>query len=350
MQNDDVKFMLRCFELARLGAYSTFPNPMVGCVIVRDGQVVGEGFHERAGEPHAEVRALVTCGDLARGATLYVNLEPCCHFGRTPPCVDLIIKAGIKKVVIAMQDPNPKVSGQGIEVLRRAGIEVVVDVLTEDARKLNAVFVHYITHQQPFVVAKWAMSLDGVMALDDVRERQISGFESQQDLHELRQSLQGILIGSHTARIDDPFLTVRFAKVIHRQPQRIVLNSAGDLDPSLKLFNGSLPGKTWLVCVEAHHKAALARFDAATTELIAVPANGFGKVDVLALLKILGERELVSVLIEGGRTILNEFFKLACVNEVQCYVAPCWLGGQTVPLRFSEISRIGVDYKIKAIL
>lgn len=348
----DMDYMKQCLVLAAKGKCSTFPNPMVGSLVVKDNAIVGEGFHLRAGEAHAEIHALNAAGERARGATLYVSLEPCCHQGRTPPCVDAIIKSGIKKVVIAMQDPNPKVSGQGMQKLRAAGIEVVCGVLEQEAQELNRAFVHYITTKRPFVVAKWAMSLDGLMQTQNPHERQLTDGLSQSDLHETRQLLQGILIGSETARMDNPSLTVRFAQEIQRQPQRIVLNSSADLDPQLKLFNGELPGKTWLVCTDQYFEKACARFDAQFVEVIAVAANAFGKVDIMALLNLLGERELMSVLVEGGRKVLNEFFKLSCVNEIECYLAPYWVGDlpHKLKLNLTEVQTLGDDRKIKGCL
>lgn len=343
----DHHYMQRCLELAAEGRYTTHPNPMVGALIVHDNVIISEGFHEHAGGAHAEVVALDKAGSKAKGATLYVNLEPCCHQGRTSPCVEAIIKAGIQKVVIAIEDPNPLVAGGGIKRLQQAGIEVITGVLADEAQILNRAFIHYITHKTPFITAKWAMSLDGEMTTRNPEERQLSSAVSQEKTHELRQCMQAILIGSTTAKTDNAALTVRYTARVFRQPQRIVVNTKADLDPHLRLFNGELPGKTWLVCGEAYAKAAAKRFNPATTEIITAPLLD-GHIDLTALLKILGAREIMSILVEGGKTILKEFFKIKAVHEIICYVTPWYIDGlphklQLQPLQ-AEIS--GPDIKI----
>jgi diaminohydroxyphosphoribosylaminopyrimidine deaminase / 5-amino-6-(5-phosphoribosylamino)uracil reductase len=346
----DTQYMQQCLTLARQGRYTTHPNPMVGCVIVKDDSVIGKGFHTHAGEAHAEIIALQEAGARARGATLYVNLEPCCHQGRTPPCVDAIVKAGIKKVVVAMEDPNPLVLGGGIRKLKDAGIEILVGVLAPEAEHLNRAFCHYITAKTPFIIAKWAMSLDGEMKTPNPNERQLSSAVSQENTHELRQCTQAILIGSNTARADNPSLTVRFPDVpdaIYRQPQRIIVNTHADLDPHSRLFNGDLPGKTWLVCADEFFKTAQQNFNAKTTEIIGIP-NSASRINLTELLKILGEREIMSVLVEGGKTVLKEFFKIKQVHEIICFVTPWYVDGlphklQLQPLH-AEIS--GPDIKI----
>jgi diaminohydroxyphosphoribosylaminopyrimidine deaminase/5-amino-6-(5-phosphoribosylamino)uracil reductase len=322
---------------------------MVGCIIVKDNVIVGQGFHERAGEPHAEINALKMAGTQAQGATLYVNLEPCCHQGRTPPCADAIIKAGIAKVVLAMQDPNPLVAGGGITKLRSAHIEVIEDILKKEAQTLNRAFCHYITTKTPFIIAKWAMSLDGKMAVLNQKERQLSSQTSQEEVHELRQCTQAILIGSGTARIDNPSLTVRLGKTIIRQPQRIVLNTKADLDPQLKLFNGELPEKTWLICAKKFETAAKERFNADTTEIITLPGD---TITIPSLLKEVGARGIMSVLLEGGPTLLQEFISARAVQEIICYIAPWFVG--TLPNKIAlgalSTSNVGTDIKIKTIM
>lgn len=346
----DVEYMQECLALAHKGRYTTHPNPLVGCVIVKDDVIVGRGFHERAGEDHAEIRALKEAGVKAQGATLYVNLEPCCHKGRTAPCVEAIINAGIKKVVVAMEDPNPLVCSGGIKKLRAAKIDVIVGVLAEQAQVLNRAFVHYITQKIPFVIGKWAMSLDGQMKTPNPVDRQLSSAVSREDTHELRQCTQAILIGSQTARVDNPSLTVRFPEMVYRQPQRIVLNTRADLDPTSRLFNGDLPDKTWLVCSEAFYPTAQKRFDPKTTEIIPV-SDSEQRINIPQLLKILGEREIISVLVEGGRMVLQEFFKIKAVDEIICYVTPWFVGDlpYKLQLRPLEAEACGPDIKIRTV-
>lgn len=344
------KYMQVCLDLAYKGRYTTHPNPMVGCVIVKDDAIVAEGFHERAGDAHAEIRALVAAGNNAKGATMYVNLEPCCHLGRTEPCVDAIIAAGIKKMVIAMEDPNPLVAGGGIKKLKAANIEVQVGVLAKEAETLNRAFVHYITKKTPFVIGKWAISLDGQMTTPNPLDRQLSSAVSQEDAHELRQCTQAILIGSNTARVDNPSLTVRFPELIYHQPQRIVLNTRADLDPTSRLFNGDLPGKTWLVCAEEFAKIAERRFNSQTTEIIPVP-HSLSRINLPCLLKLLGEREIMSLLVEGGKTVLQEFFIIKAIEEIVCYVTPWFVGNLPHKIRLQPLlaSGSGPDVKIKTV-
>ncbi len=333
-------FMQEALQLAERGRYSALPNPMVGCVVVKDGQIVGRGFHEKSGKPHAEIHALREAGDQAKDATLYVTLEPCNHFGRTPPCTDAIIKAGITKVFVACLDPNPLVAGQGIQKLKAHGITVHIGILEQAAKALNQIFFHYITTKTPYIIAKWAMSLDGKIAVNPGDNRQLSNEHSMHDLHELRHRTPGILIGAATALADNPSLTVRFGDV-KRQPQRIVLNSKGDLPNTLKLFDGSLPGKTWLICAEE----MIANYPQATTEIIHCKTKN-GHIDLLSLLKILGERELAAVLVEGGKQVLDSFFEENLVNEVVTYVTPWIIGNFPHKIRVSELE----DIKLRGII
>ena len=345
----DHGYMQQCLELAHQGRYSTHPNPMVGSLVVKDNIIIGQGFHERAGDAHAEINALKMAGASAQGATLYVNLEPCCHQGRTPPCADAIIKAGITKVVLAMQDPNPLVAGGGIAKLRAANIEVIEGILRAEAQTLNRAFCHYITTKTPFVIAKWAMSLDGKMAVLNQNERQLSCPTSQEEIHELRQCTQAILIGSGTARTDNPSLTVRLGSSIVRQPQRIVLNTKADLDPNLKLFNGELPGKTWLICTKNFEATAQERFNLETTEIIALLGD---TITIPALLKELGARNIMSILLEGGPTVLQAFVSAQAVQEIICYIAPWFVGSlpHKVALGALSSSTSGTDIKITTLM
>ena len=350
--SSDNNYMELCLQLAAKGRYTAAPNPMVGSIVVKDQEIVGQGFHQTPGTAHAEILALKAAGSKAKGATLYVNLEPCCHHGRTPPCIPEIIKAGISKVVVAMEDPNPKVQGRGLQALKNAGIEIVPGILTAAAEALNRAFCHYITRKTPYVIAKWAMSLDGQMRTDNPKERQLTGIQAQQDVHELRQCTQAILIGARTAKLDNPALTVRLAQEPIRQPQRIILNTNANLSPALKLFTGELPGKTWLICAETALKQAQAAFDPKFTELIPLPLNDANRIDLQALLTLLGQREIMSILLEGGPTLLKAFFASTCIQEVISYITP-WLiddlaHKQKIATLHPEI--LGADIKISSLI
>ncbi len=347
-----VSLMQKALTLAEQGAYSVHPNPMVGCVIAKAEHIIATGFHEHAGSPHAEIHALAAAGANARGADVYINLEPCCHFGRTPPCTTALIQAGVKRVFVAMLDPNPLVAGQGISELQAHGIEVKVGLLQTEAVHLNRVFSHYITRKTPYVIGKWAMSLDGKMAVAKGDDPVLSAPESLIDLHELRHRFPAILIGAGTALKDNPALTVRHTHantICH--PQRIVVNTEANLPTHLKLFDGSLPGKTWLVCSEAVASMAQAQFSQETTLILPCPTLD-DKVDLQALLKLLGQHEIAGILVEGGPQILQSFFQKNLVNEVVAYLTP-WIIAN-LPHKQSvqslSLQALGQDFKIQGIL
>lgn len=320
-KNTPSHYMQFALELAERGRLTVSPNPMVGCVIVKDNQIIGQGYHQRAGEPHAEIYALEQAGLQAKEATLYVTLEPCCHHGRTPPCVDALIKSGIKKIYIACTDPNPQVAGKGIKALMAAGIDVEVGLQKDKALALNETFFHFITHKRPFVIAKWAMSLDGKTVTHPEDSRHISSNASQTNTHELRQQVDAILIGANTARYDNPQLTVRLAANIKKHPTRIILSSHGELPQDLHIFNPDLPGKTILVTTE--HAASTTTYP---VDVITLPANKEGNVDLLMLLNKLGEMQITSLLIEGGMRVHEQFFAANLVNKISVYIAPVIIG------------------------
>lgn len=335
-------FMIQALELAKRGAYSVHPNPMVGCIIVQDSEIIGQGYHEKPGALHAEIHALNEAGSRAQGSSVYVNLEPCSHFGRTPPCAEALINAGIKEVFIACQDPNPLVAGQGIIKFQKAGISVHLGLMEEEAKTLNRFFFHYITTKTPYIIGKWAMSLDGKMAVNSGDNRQLSNEKSMLDLHELRHRTPGILIGAATALIDNPALTVRLPHSIVRQPQRIVVSTRANLPTSLKLFDGSLPGKTWLVCAEDSKPD----FPKDTTEIIYCKTIQ-NQIDLISLMTILGERELAALLVEGGRQVLQSFFNANLVNEVVTYLTPWIIGNLNHKIRIPGLDDIRLNGIIK---
>lgn len=333
-------YMLKALALAERGRFSVSPNPMVGCILVQGNTIVGSGWHERAGESHAEIYALKEAGLQAKGATAYVTLEPCCHQGRTPPCTEALIKAGIKKVYIACLDPNPLVSGKGVAALCEAGIIVEVGLEEEKAKNLNKIFFHYITHKRPFVIAKWAMSLDGKTITHPVDLRQISCKESSHHTHsEIRQQVDAILVGANTAAQDDPSLTTRIeGKEIDKQPIRIILSSDGALPKNLKIFTGKLPGKTIVVTTKP--------LTISSVEIIVVAKDKNNRIDLHALLQELGKRQITSLLVEGGMTVHESFFEQDLVNQISVYVAPVIIGNMEKKKKFENVDfgKIGEDF------
>lgn len=315
----DTAHMRRALELAARARGRTSPNPMVGCVIARNGAVVAEGFHERAGGPHAEVTALEAAGDV-HDATLYVTLEPCAHHGKTPPCADLLIERRPARVVVAMEDPNPLVSGKGIAALREAGIPVEVGLLADEARRLNEIFVKFITTGMPFVIAKCAMSLDGKIATRTGHSRWVTGETSRAYVHQLRNELDAILVGSRTVMLDDPSLTTRIeGDDDARDPIRIILDADDYLDASRRIFHTPSGSPTWVVLPENR------AFDGAD-DVLHVPMGPEG-MDMVHLMRQLGERGVASVLIEGGGATLASAFESSIVDKVMFFVAPKIIGG-----------------------
>ena len=312
--------MRRALELAARGLYTTTPNPRVGCVIVSDGRVVGEGWHARAGEPHAEVQALRNAGEAAKGATAYVTLEPCSHHGRTPPCADALIAAGVVRVVAAMPDPNPLVSGRGLARIATAGIEVGCGLLEAEARELNIGFVSRMTRDRPWLRVKTGCSLDGRTALMNGQSQWITSPESRADVQRLRARSCAMLTGIGTVLADDPQLTVRESD-IGRQPLRVVLDSRLRMPPDAKMLQ--TPG-VLIVCVEdfPERRAAL---QAAGAEVICL-SGADNRVDLAALLAELGRRGCNEVTVEAGAELAGAFAKAELVDEWVIYQAPVLVG------------------------
>lgn len=319
----DEKFMAEALRIAANAQGRTSPNPLVGAVIVKDGRIIAEGWHRKAGTPHAEIHALNMAGALAENATMYVTLEPCSHFGRTPPCANKIVDAGIKKVVVAMTDPNPLVAGRGIEILRAAGIEVEVGILESDARRLNEVFLKYITEKLPFVTAKFACSLDGKIATATGESQWISCAESRNFVHHLRDISDGIMVGVGTVLADNPSLTTRIAN--GKNPVRIVVDSSARTPPDSKILNDNA-AKTIIAVTRNAPPKNISTLQQRGAEIITA---GKSKVDLPMLMAELARREITSVLLEGGGTLNFSMFRAGLVDKVLAFVAPKIIGGKT---------------------
>jgi diaminohydroxyphosphoribosylaminopyrimidine deaminase/5-amino-6-(5-phosphoribosylamino)uracil reductase len=355
---DDYRHMARAIHLAERGLYTTDPNPRVGCVLVNGGDVVGEGWHERAGEPHAEVMALRAAGQRARGATAYVSLEPCSHHGRTPPCADALINAGVARVVAAMQDPNPLVAGQGLARLQAAGIAVENGVLSTQAAALNPGFIKRMKCGRPWVRLKLAASLDGRTALASGESQWITGEEARADVHRLRARSSAIVTGAATVLADDPSLTARLDDEV-LQPLRVVLDARLQTPPTARLL--SLPGRTLICTLNANTPAADA-LRAAGAEVVAVAGEG-ERIALPSLLDLLGQRHINEVMVESGPTLAGAFVQAGLVDELILYLAPHLLGDDarglfTLPgleqmrdrieLEIADVRAVGRDWCIRA--
>lgn len=352
---DDSRFMARALALAERGRTSTHPNPHVGCVIVANGAIVGEGFHERAGGPHAEPQALAAAGDRARGATVYVSLEPCCHFGRTPPCVSALIDAGVARVVVAMEDPDPRVRGGGIARLRAAGVAVDVGLMASAARRLNRGFVARLTTGRPFVQAKVGASIDGRTALLSGASRWITGAAARADVQRLRAQSSAILTGMGTVRADNPALTVRPPTA--RAPLRVIVDSRLTITSDARVLAD--PASALVVTVAAGEAAA--RLRAAGIDVVA--AGGIpGAVDLGAVMALLAQRGVNDLLVEAGPRLLASLLAGRWVDELIVYMAPCLLGeGQPIAAfsltnlaerlswRYTEVRAVGTDLRLTLI-
>ncbi len=356
-------YMARALKLARRAEGFTSPNPMVGAVIVKNGQIIGEGYHRAAGLPHAEIEALQMAGENARGATMYVTLEPCNHHGKTPPCTEAIIAAGIAAVHYAIPDPNPHVSGDGHRRLAQAGIEVSVGIGADEARHQNRFFLHAVTTGKPYVIAKFAISLDGKIATRTGHSQWISGAEARKTGHQLRQLCDVIVVGAETVIADDPQLTVRLPDVIPAHPVRVVLDSRGRTPHTAKLFSPDLPGKTIVAATDRMPENHRTKLEKHGIEVLILPQNNAGRVSLESLLDELGRRGYNSLQIEGGGTVLGAFFDAGLVNEVWAFIAPMVIGGADAPtavgglgvahlsdalkLHDTTITRVGNDFLLR---
>ncbi len=360
--------MARAIRLARKGLYTTHPNPRVGCVLVRDGRIVGEGWHRRAGEPHAERNALAQAGADARGATAYVTLEPCCHQGRTPPCTMGLIEAGVKRVVVAMQDPNPLVAGDGMTLLRQAGIEVTLGVLQTEAEALNPGFIRRMTAGRPWVRCKLAMSLDGRTAMASGESKWITGEASRLDVQRLRARSDAIVTGIGTLLADDPSMNVRIgadrlpgveSPEYLLQPLRVVLDSRLQTPADARMLG--LAGKT-LIVTTTDDPQRTEILTHAGAEVLRLPA-GNGRVDLQRLLQQLARRQINEVLVEAGPTLAGAALQAGIIDELVIYTAPHIMGDEArglfhlpglarmqdrIALQIRDLRQVGADIRIIA--
>ncbi|WP_424650685.1 bifunctional diaminohydroxyphosphoribosylaminopyrimidine deaminase/5-amino-6-(5-phosphoribosylamino)uracil reductase RibD [Carnobacterium jeotgali] len=317
--------MRMALDLARKGKGWTTPNPLVGAVIVKGGRVIGQGYHQKYGQPHAEVNAIASAKEDVTGATLYVTLEPCSHFGKTPPCSDLLIDKNIKRVVVGTLDPNPLVAGKGIERLRSNGIEVVTGVLEEESQKLNEIFIKYIVTKEPFVVMKNAMSLDGKIATVTGESQWISGESSRKQVHSLRHELAGIMVGIETIIKDDPQLTSRTLN--SRNPIRIVVDSQLRIPIASKVLTQQDKAKTIVSTTRRANKEKLDTLKQMGIEVL-VTKEKSGRVDLQELMKLLGAKGIDSILLEGGANLNFSALEEGIVDKIQSYIAPKIIGGK----------------------
>ncbi len=319
-RSSDVEYMKRALELAERGAGYTSPNPLVGCLIVKDGKIVGEGYHKRAGGPHAEINALRSAGGLARGATMYVTLEPCSHYGKTPPCTDAIIKEGIARVVIATKDPNPIVNGRGIKKIKEAGIEVEVGIMEMEARRMNEAYEKFIRTKTPFVLVKAAVSVDGRMAAPDGSSKWISSEKAREVVHELRGRVDAVMVGVETIIKDDPELTCRTGG---RNPKRIVVDSMLRIPSRAKVLDNQAE-----TIIATTSNAPVRRIEELEkrAKVLVIEERG-GLVSLRALLKVLGAEGISSVMVEGGGRLIGSAIDEGVVDKFMFFISPKIIGG-----------------------
>jgi diaminohydroxyphosphoribosylaminopyrimidine deaminase/5-amino-6-(5-phosphoribosylamino)uracil reductase len=356
----DYGYVSRAIQLAKRGLYTTDPNPRVGCVIVKDGKIVGEGWHERAGGPHAEVMALQAAGGAAKGAEVFVSLEPCSHHGRTPPCADGLMQAGVSRVVAAMEDPNPKVAGQGMGRLQAAGIETASGVMQAQSEALNPGYIQRMRTGKPLVRLKQAMSLDGRTAMASGESQWITGEAARTDVHRLRARSSAIVAGVETVLADDPSLTARLEGVEVHQPLRVILDSCLQTPPKAKML--SLPGRTLVMTLNTDDSKAEA-LRAAGAEVFAIDDDGQGRISLSALLSFLAKEQVNEVMVEAGPTLCGAFVATGLVDEMVIYMAPSLMGdaargllhlpgvelmADKLELDITDMRAVGRDWRITA--
>lgn len=351
--------MRRAIELAKKGGGYVHPNPLVGCVVVNDGAIIAEGYHEKYGEYHAERNALTRCNTETKGASLYVTLEPCCHYGKTPPCTEIIIEKGIKKVFVGILDPNPLVAGKGVKMLQEAGIEVEVGLCENEIREMNKVFLKYITTKKPYVIMKTAMTLDGKIAAHTGDSKWVTNEESRKMVHELRSELAGVIVGIGTVLADDPMLTCRL-EGNHHQPVRIVVDSNLRIPVDSQLVKTAREYRTivatTVISTEAERNGEISfNFRRFLDSLRSLEMTGVevlecqsinNHVDINDLMVKLGAMGIDSLLLEGGGTLNAAFLEAGCVDEVWAFIAPKLIGGEVAK---TPVSGKGIEKMSEAI-
>ena len=363
----DQEYMLRAIQLAKKGEGWTNPNPMVGAVIVKDGRIIGEGYHKKCGELHAERNAIASLTESAEGATIYVTLEPCCHYGKTPPCTEAIIEQKIKKVVIGSRDPNPKVAGKGAQILRESGITVVQDFMREECDRLNPVFFHYITTKTPYVVMKYAMTLDGKIATKTGASKWITGETARQEVQHMRHRYMGIMAGIGTVLADDPMLNVRVEG--WKSPVRILCDSSLRIPLDSQIVRSAKEYRTIVAYAGREENEEIT--EEITKKIKQLHAKGVdticcpdekGQIDLKKLMTYLGNEGIDSILLEGGGTLNDSALRAGIVKEVHCFIAPKLFGGknsktpvegigiglpsEALKMKCTDICRIGEDIRI----
>lgn len=361
MNDLDIKYMRMALRLAERARGRTSPNPMVGAIIVKGGQIIGRGYHRRAGEPHAEAIALRKAGGAAKDATLYVTLEPCSHTDkRTPPCAPLVMQSGVRRVVVAMVDPNPRVSGRGIKALRSAGIDVTTGILDAEAKKMNEAFIKYITRRVPFLTLKIAQTLDGKIATSSGASKWITGEKAREEAHRLRDSHDAVLVGINTVLMDNPSLTTRIPG--GRDAVRVIVDSRLRIPVNAKVVAQSSPARTMVATLANAPKNKIKELQDAGVEVLTI-RSAHGRVDLRDLMKKLGKRDIMSALIEGGAEINASALKAGLVDKVVMFLAPllmtgtdslCSIGGsspaklsQAIKLRDVSVKFVGKDLMVE---
>lgn len=337
---EDAYYMKRALELAARGSGSTSPNPLVGAVIVKEGNIIGEGWHERAGEPHAEINAIGSANEDVENSTIYVNLEPCSHFGRTPPCAVELVKRKFKRVVVAMEDPNPLVAGRGIKLLRDNGIQVDVGINRIEALMLNDIFIKYITRKKPFVLLKAAMTLDGKTATRTGDSKWISRELSRDYVHNLRNRYSSILVGLNTVIKDNPELTARLEGVKTKNPVRIIMDSKGRISADARVLGAEKDKRTIIATTKDMTEEKRRYLENKGAEVIITDKED-GRVNLGQLLEELYKKGIDSVLVEGGGTVAASFIEEGLVDKAAFFIAPVIIGGSTAP---TPVMGAGVDY------
>lgn len=367
MMIEESRYMERAVRLAQKGLGWVNPNPLVGAVIVKDGRIIGEGYHRKCGDLHAERNAIASLTESAAGAVMYVTLEPCCHYGRTPPCTEAIIEQKIAKVVVGSKDPNPQVAGKGIETLRRAGIEVVEDFMKDECDQLNPVFFHYITTKTPYLVMKYAMTADGKIATKTGASRWITGEKARMAVHEMRHAYMGIMAGIGTVLADDPMLNVCLSG--KKSPVRIICDSRLRIPEDSRICKTAQEYRTIVACgsLEQETKKKAAALEKLGIQVVSFPGST-GKVDLKRLMEYLGSQGIDSILLEGGAGLNDSALQAGIVKEIKVFMAPKIFGGEAAPgpvegigieetdqavfLELENISRMGEDilmeYRVKS--